>query len=388
MANASSSASGAQALFVDRSGESPKPLPLWPALVIPREAIEAEIARLGALPRPADGRRCAWIVHPAADPASPGLAPGIRVSLEVLLSGESTAPVRHSSTRLGFCIAGDGEAIVGSRRIRFERHDVWNIPAMVPWAQRNDGRQVQAVLGYSNAPLLEKMNVHLVEQGAEVEAALEVAQPRAGAPATAVPAEGAPPTPASLAAGLPPGAFPLDEAGAYLMPYETLIDPVAVESRPLHFPWRSVKLHLDELQALGDRYRGRRLYLLYNPATGRTNGTTASFFATMCVRPPRIVDRPHRHAAAAINYYFAGSGRSTVEGRIYEWKAGDLMLSAPGWAVHNHASHGETVYELTVQDSPLHIAMESLLWQEDMKGPIAVLGAGRGFTTNREPTGA
>jgi gentisate 1,2-dioxygenase len=63
--------------------------------VIPREAIEAEIARLGAVERPADGRRCAWIVHPAADPASPGLAPGIRVSLEVLLPGESTAPIRH-----------------------------------------------------------------------------------------------------------------------------------------------------------------------------------------------------------------------------------------------------------------------------------------------------
>jgi gentisate 1,2-dioxygenase len=167
------------------------------------------------------------------------------------------------------------------------------------------------------------------------------------------------------------------------MPYETLIDPVAVESRGLHFPWRAVKEHLDKLDALGERYRGRRLYLLYNPATGRTNGTTPSFFATMCLRPPGIVDRPHRHAAAAINYYFAGRGRSQVEGRVYEWKAGDLMLSAPGWAIHNHASYDEPVYELTIQDSPLHIAMESLLWHEDLAGPMRVLGASRGFETNR-----
>jgi gentisate 1,2-dioxygenase len=347
--------------------------------VIPKEAIDAEVARLAELPRPADGRRCAWIVHPAADPASPGLAPGIRVSLEVLLPGETTSPIRHSSTRLGFCIAGRGEAVVRGRRIAFERHDVWNVPSMTPWIQKNDGGDVQVVLGYSNAPLLEKMNVHLVEEGPEVDAAFaaDLGAERAAA--------SAPPSPDGPSpAGLPPGTFPLDEAGAYLMPYETLIDPVAVESRPLHFPWRAVKRHLDELQALDARYTGRRLYLLYNPATGRTNGTTASFFATMCVRPPRIVDRPHRHAAAAINYYFAGSGRSTVEGRIYEWKAGDLMLSAPGWAVHNHASHDEPVYELTVQDSPLNIAMESLLWQEDLKGPIAVLGAGRGFATNRD----
>jgi gentisate 1,2-dioxygenase len=65
------------------------------------------------------------------------------------------------------------------------------------------------------------------------------------------------------------------------------------------------------------------------------------------------------------------------------WKAGDLMFSAPGWGVHNHASLDEPVYELTIQDSPLNIAMESLLWQEDLKKPLAVLGVQEGFATNR-----
>ncbi len=82
----------------------------------------------------------------------------------------------------------------------------------------------------------------------------------------------------------------------------------------------------------------------------------------MCVRPKNIVDKPHRHSASAINYYFSGSGYSVVSGKRYPWKAGDLMLSAPGWAVHNHASNDEDVYELTIQDSPLNIWMGSLLW--------------------------
>jgi gentisate 1,2-dioxygenase len=171
------------------------------------------------------------------------------------------------------------------------------------------------------------------------------------------------------------------------MPYEQLINPTPVSSRPLHWPWRQVKAHLDELVALGKEYRGRRLYLLFNPATGRTNGTTHSFFATITIRPPNIVDRPHRHTSAAINYYFAGRGRSTVEGQRFEWGPGDLMFSAPGWGVHNHASHDEPVYELTIQDSPVNIAMESLLWQEDLKGPVAVLGSEAGFRTNRGPAG-
>jgi len=72
-----------------------------------------------------------------------------------------------------------------------------------------------------------------------------------------------------------------------------------------------------------------------------------------------------------------------VEGKMYEWKAGDLMLSAPGWGVHNHASYDEPVYELTVQDQPLNIYMESLLWQEDLKHPAALLGSEAGFDTNR-----
>jgi gentisate 1,2-dioxygenase len=133
----------------------------------------------------------------------------------------------------------------------------------------------------------------------------------------------------------PFGSFPLNEDGAWLMPYEILINPPSVQSPALHWPWADVKAHLDKLEALGKDYVGRRLYLLYNPMTGRTNGTTPNFFATMTIRPPKIVDRPHRHTSAAINYYFHGTGRSTVEGKVYQWKAGDLMLSAPGWAVHN-----------------------------------------------------
>ena len=180
---------------------------------------------------------------------------------------------------------------------------------------------------------------------------------------------------------------PISQDGAYLMPYEQLISPEPVASQPLHWPWKLVKEHLDRLQELGKAYVGRRLYLLFNPATGRTNGTTQNFFATITVRPPRIVDRPHRHTSAAINYFFAGSGHSVVGGQRYAWKAGDLMLSAPGWAIHNHASHDEPVYELTIQDSPVNIAMESLLWQEDLKRPFAVLGAQRGFATNRGGAG-
>jgi gentisate 1,2-dioxygenase len=357
----------AKARFVDQTAASAKPLDLWPALVIRRADIEAEIERLAALRRPENGRRNSLVVHPCASEPGLGLAPGIRVTLEVLKPGEHTRPIRHNSTVVSFSIRGRGSSVIGGRRFTLEPYDVINIPSMWTYSHANEGDDLHVRLAYSNAALLEKMNVHVVEDGPPAESEAAPVEEQADDPTRRSPF----------------GTFQLTADGAYLMPYEQLINPDVVESKPLHWPWKLVKDHLDKLEALGRSYVGRRLYLLFNPASGRTNGTTHSFFATMTIRPPGIVDRPHRHTSAAINYYFAGSGCSTVEGQRYEWDAGDLMFSAPGWGVHNHASHDAPVYELTVQDSPLNIAMESLLWQESLKEPPAVLGSQRGFETNR-----
>ena len=234
----------------------------------------------------------------------------------------------------------------------------------------NDGDDLHVRLEYSNAPVLEKLHVHLVDANPPEEPPHrddrkdddDADDPRRHSPY---------------------GTFELNDSGASLMPYERLINPPAVASHALHWPWTDVKAHLDELMALGSDYTGRRLYLLYNPMTGRTNGTTPSFFATITIRPPGIVDRPHRHVSAAINYFFEGSGWSRIAGQRYTWSAGDLMLTAPGWAIHHHASDDAPVYELTVQDQPFHIGLESLLWQEDLRKPAVVLGAQAGFSTNR-----
>ncbi len=349
----------------DTAIDSDLPAKTWPPVIVTGEQIAAEIDRLASLPRPANGRRQTQFVHPSACAIGRGLNPGVQVTLDVLLPGEETAPIRHNSTQVNFCIRGEGRTVVGGKRIDFRQYDVWNQPSFVTYYHRNDGNNLQARLTYSNAPLLRLMHVHLVDENP---------------PLHSTAAEQAPKDPAAQS---PFGAFQLTADGAWLMPYEILINPTAVESKALHWPWQAVKENLDKLAALGKSYVGRRLYLLYNPMTGRFNGTTPSFFATITIRPPKIIDRPHRHVSSAINYYFQGSGFSVVDGTRYHWRAGDLMVSAPGWAIHNHASLDEPVYELTIQDQPLNIAMESLLWQESLKHPPAVLGATTGFATNR-----
>jgi gentisate 1,2-dioxygenase len=344
----------------------------WQPVIFRKAEIDAEIERLCAMPRPENGRRSSLFTHPRSPDAHPSLAPGIRVSLDVLLPGESTTPIRHNSTRVGFCIAGSGRVTIGDTVHDVAEYDGWNHPSWRPYTYANNNAEPFVRFTYSNAPLLEKMNVHLVEDLGD----MPTAETSRNVEAESTAAE-------DERLSSPFGTFELGD-GAYLMPYETLINPASLRSDALHWPWQAMKEHLDSLEALGDTYIGRRLYLMYNPFTGRTNGTTPSFFATITIRPPGIVDRPHRHVSAAINYFFRGTGWSRVGGKRYEWGPGDLMLTAPGWMIHHHASDdSERVYELTVQDQPLNIAMESLLWQEDLKRPGRVLGAESGFDTNR-----
>jgi ornithine cyclodeaminase/alanine dehydrogenase-like protein (mu-crystallin family)/gentisate 1,2-dioxygenase len=350
-------------MFVDQSGSpAPKHKPHEP-VIIAREDIEAEVARLAGLPPPANGRRMSLIVNPASGVGN-GLAPGTSVSLSVLKPGERTQPIRHNVSLMNFCTGGRGTAIVDGKRIQFSQYDAWNIPPWSIYQHVNDSNELQVRLTYSNSALLEKLNVHVIDE-----------EPKESASGVAEDDDERQPNPY--------GTQRLTDDGAFIMPYEKLINPDVVHMEALHWPFIKVKEQLDKLVALGSSYVGRRLYLLYNPATGRTNGTSHTFFATICLRPANIVDKPHRHTASAINYFFKGSGSSVIEGKRYEWKAGDLMLTAPGWAIHNHASHGEDVYELTIQDSPLQIAMGSLLWQEDLTKPPEVLGATGGFATNR-----
>lgn len=362
-----------QAKMIDETGKKAPEWKALPPVIIRKEQLDAEIARLAALPAPANGRRITRIVHPAH--GMDGLAPGITVQLCVLKPGERTQPIRHNSTMVNFCIQGGGKSTVGGKTISFSQYDVWNIPSWTAYEHVNDTKELQVRLAYSNAALLEKMKVHIVEENPPSPAEEAAVAAKRGNEGHADPGKH------------PFGTFQLTSDGAYLMPYETLVNPNVVENKPLHWPWKLVKENLDKLASLGQEYRGRRLYLLYNPSTGRTNGITNNFFATITIRPPNISDRPHRHVSAAINYFFSGSGHSLVENKRYEWKSGDLMLTAPGWARHCHNSHEEAVYELTIQDSPLNIAMESLLWQEDLGRPASVLGAQKGFDTNRAEIG-
>ncbi len=353
-----------RAVFVDRSGREPIDYrPLKPLLITKAE-IDAEIERLAA--GPFRGSRRSTIVNPALM-QSRSLYPAVSVSLNVLLPGERTTPHRHNSSVVNFCIQGAGTSVIGGRSVEWGQYDTWSTPPWMVHQHVNDSDDIQVRLSYSNSGLLDLLGVHVVEEAGD----LDANQPLGDAEAELE---------------LSARGETIGSDGAALLTYEQLISPEPPYQPPLHWPFEALASRLETLRSLGQEYKGRRLFLMYDRTTGRSQGTTSTFFATITMRPAGIVDEPHRHTSAAVNYIFKGRGWSIVGGKRYEWGAGDLMLTAPGWMNHGHASHeGEDVYELTIQDSPLQIAVGSLLWVENLKDErTEALGVTKGYETNRE----
>jgi len=143
--------------FVDRTNAAPRPMNFWAPLVVSGATLEAEAARLAGLNLPHGSRRRSLIVHPSATEPGLGFAPGIEVSINLLMPGESTIRCRQNSSQVAMCVSGTGAALVGRQTLPFEQFDVWNVPSMDLYRYEGRGREPAVFLSYSNAPLLEKL---------------------------------------------------------------------------------------------------------------------------------------------------------------------------------------------------------------------------------------
>ncbi|MBC7671846.1 MAG: hypothetical protein H7247_05440 [Polaromonas sp.] len=337
----------------------PKP---WPALIITRAEIESEIERLLDLDRRPGQRRASDVVHPSSLQTGLAVTPGLAISINVLRPGEEVELFRDNATRVEFVLRGMGSVAVGSAKLGLAKWSVSSMPSMLKRTYRNDGREPMAWLSYSNSALLQRLGNYYSDERTSI-----ARPPRA---------ERSDVEQRYVAKNAPDFAIAGD--GARLRGYEFVTDIEVVENKPLVWPWSETSPHLAAENGDGKR----NLLLLVNPATGRRQGTTHSFFAALS-RIPAGVNRPvpprgHKHSSFAVNYHFEGAGESVVDGEHYEWEAGDLMLSAPAWGEHAHGMKACGASVLTVQDHPFHMSIGSLIWQEEMDGPILTLGSEEG----------
>src|SRR5690242_13636943 len=125
-------------------------LDMWDPLIVRKGRMELEMERLADLARPDNGVRRTRFVHPRCTDSSMAFTPGVDVSMDVLLPGERTTPVRQNSSVVDFCIRGGGAAVVNGKTVPFGRYDVFNTPSMAVHEYVNDTKEVQVRLRYSN----------------------------------------------------------------------------------------------------------------------------------------------------------------------------------------------------------------------------------------------
>lgn len=313
------------------------------------------------------GRRELAVKHPESSANNPCIAPGIQARFGVIPSGQSTRPHRSNESHFVMIIRGSAEVTIDGQTQTVGTRDFFNVPGMRVWSMQAAGGVDLVYLNYSNRPVLENLGVFLEFPGRH-----SVPQ-KTEAPSEHVPS-------ARIRAG---NGYTIDESGGHLLPYEHLVDPQFDKSSPKFWRWENIKKYLPNVASLDNNYDGRPLWILYNSDTKNRAGTTSCFFATIFSSVGGRVTPSHKHASAAVNFIIDGSGHSFVGGTRVDWAAGDIMLSAPGWLEHSHCVDEDNTNILTIQDHPLHISMESLVWQERLPdGPLINVGSDNGYVTN------
>lgn len=334
----------------------------WEAFLVSKEEIDAEIKRLSQAPLPASGCRSSSFVHPRVKDGIPSFTPVTEVFLTVLNPGERTTVRRGNYLLLDTSILGGGRASIDAKHFQTQTSDVWTVPSMKSYYYENNTDEIWAWLSYSNAALLRRIGAYWAEdnlpepQQKQAHIAIENEQyTRKTGPI-----------------------HPLASTKAELRGYEHLTDIEPLPNPPLHWVWNDMTEYLPIHAGDNKDPNKRSIWLLYNPATERRQGTTLVHFACYTAIPPGMPpyagDRGHFHTSASINYHRTGHGYSVVGGKRVDWKAGDLLLSAPSWIEHAHYFGDDGCTVLTVQDHPMHIALGALLWQENLNDPILSLG--------------
>ena len=227
----------------------------------PARAIEAEIERLAALPAPANGRRSALIVHPVRDGAgtrSRARDPG-RAQRAAARRAHAADPPQLDAGRFLHSRRRPAAVVGGRDRLRAVRRLEYALDGALHDAQRSRRAAGAADLQQRGAA----REVERARRRRTIPRSEHRRQQRAA------------PRIGRASSSSPFGTLPAHRRRRLPDAVRAAHQPAARSSRSRctgRGSWS--RQRLDKLVALGKEYRGRRLYLLFNPATGRTNGTT------------------------------------------------------------------------------------------------------------------
>jgi gentisate 1,2-dioxygenase len=134
-------------------------------------------------------------------------------------------------------------------------------------------------------------------------------------------------------------------SGPGLAPAGDDADPL--NSPLLRYSWANTERQLEDMH---ERLGGNQVTVEYlNPATGGPAIRTFSSEMTRLFPGARTPTR--RTTGSAVHVVFQGSGRSVIDGTVYEWGPGDVFV-VPSWAAVDHEASEQSDH-FVISDRPV-----------------------------------
>ncbi|GIX49796.1 MAG: gentisate 1,2-dioxygenase [Candidatus Tectimicrobiota bacterium] len=266
-------------------------------------------------------RRVLMLLNPGLE-GQIAITPTLFAGMQLLLPGEVARVHRHSPAALRIIVEGKGAyTTVDGQRCFMEPGDLILTPAWSWHDHGNPGNEPVIWLDGLDLPLIQTLNVVFTEH----------------------------PTQAQQQARLP------DDLSLRLYQQPGLRPP-APDTGPasplLSYKWQRTAAALAALPAEAASPYDDLLLEYTNPHTGGpvlpTMGCTAQLLR------PGVQTQAHRHASSSVYLVVQGRGYSVIDGRRYDWEAGDVFV-IPSWAYHEHAnaSPHEAAALISFTDAPL-----------------------------------
>jgi len=243
-------------------------------------------------------------------------------AVQVLLPGEVARAHRHSPAAIRFIIEGDGAyTAVEGEKVIMHPGDFILTPSWQWHDHGNETKETVVWMDGLDVPLTKSLNAMFFEMGKELKASHHK---------------------------------PVN--GSKALYGHGKLTPTWAKERPLFSPlmiysWNQTLEALHDLRNHdADPHDG--ICLEYTHAqTGGPVLPTMSCRVQMIRKGEKL--KPKRVTGSSVFHVVQGKGRSTIEGKTFDWEKGDI-IALPSWAQHDHANAGgEDAILFSISDRPV-----------------------------------
>jgi gentisate 1,2-dioxygenase len=296
---------------------------IWKDAEVQRLLKVSEAVKLGE-------RRMLRFINPGT-PDWKYVTPTLSVSIQHILPGEFAVPHRHTANAIRFFLRGKSYTTVEEDKCEMERGDLIITPGWEWHDYGNEGTEPGVWIDALDLPLIQYLDSCGYLKSLEEEIGYQVSTQEKLK---------------SRRSGISEQRY----SSVGLRPM-TRGEGTSRRNGLIHYRWANTYAALKRLAEHESDPFDDVMMEYVDPATGGSVYPTFSCCIQM-IRPG-VKTKAHRQASCAVYYVFDGKGQSVIDGRVYDWSAGDFFV-VPFYFWHEHFNTGkEPAILFSLQDFPL-----------------------------------